>query len=570
LIEIHQDGKMQIFLPKDMVKANTETRKVLMIILGLTHPISWNNAACILINGQLVAMVEEERLNRIKHAPRMAPRMAMDYCLKTAGVTLNNVDYIAIGFDTAVRAALGNIGGDSIFSSLNQAALWLRDGIAYEKELPIQGVDKSKIIFVDHHLSHAASTYYPSGFKEANIISLDGSGGDKSGILAKSSGEIIEVVKTISNRGSWGLLYELVTEKLGFRRHSGEGKVMGLAAYGIPDPAGLPCVNWDGEIPEIDPLARKNFIKSLATRQTDDPISEYHKNLAATLQDTLERACMRMAEWLYQQTGYRRLCLAGGTALNCSMNGKLVRQPFVEEIFIQPAAHDAGTALGAALFTYYQMTGERPPWKMEHAYWGPEYDNEDIKRAIMAFQELKYKKSDDIITETAHYLAEGKIIGWFQGRVEIGPRALGNRTILGDPSNRNMKDRINKLVKHREPWRPFAPSILEEKVGRYVDDPVSSPYMILAFNTKTEAMDEIISATHIDGTCRPQTVSKKTNPRYWKLIQRFEEITGVPGVLNTSFNVANQPIVNTPQEAIDTFLNCGMELLAIGDYLIWK
>jgi carbamoyltransferase len=541
-----------------------------MIILGLTHPISWNNAACILIDGQLVAMVEEERLNRIKHAPRIAPRMAMEFCLRTAGVTLDQVDYVAIGFDTAVRAAFGNLGGDSLLSSLNQAALWLRDGITYEKELPLEGVDKSKIVFVDHHLSHAASSFYPSGFEDANILSLDGSGGDKSGILAKGSGKTIEVLKTVSNRGSWGLLYESVTEKLGFRRHSGEGKVMGLAAYGTPDPAGLPCVNWDGEIPEIDPAARKAFIEALPTRKPDDPITDYHKNLAATLQDTLERAGMRMVEWLYQQTGYRRLCLAGGSALNCSMNGKLVRLPFVDEIFIQPAAHDAGTALGAALYTHSQKSGERPVWKMEHAYWGPEYTNEDIEHAIMAFQELKYKKSNDIFAETAQHLAQGKIIGWFQGRIEMGPRALGNRTILGNPSDPDMKDRINNQVKHREPWRPFAPSILEEEIGRYIDDPVPSPYMILAFDTKPETKDEIISATHVDGTCRPQTVSKKTNPRYWQLIKRFKEITGVPVVLNTSFNVANQPIVNTPQEAIDTFLNCGMEMLAIGDYLIWK
>ena len=541
-----------------------------MIILGLTHPISWNNAACILVDGQLIAMVEEERLNRIKHAPRMAPELAMKYCLEKAGVTLEQVDFIAIGFDSALRTALGNLNASSLLSSLNQAAMWLREGITYERKLPLKDVSKEKIIFIDHHLAHAASTYYASGFSEANIISLDGSGGTRSGILSEGKGAKIKELETITNSGSWGLLYELVTEKLGFRRHSGEGKVMGLAAYGTPDSAGLPCVNWDRNIPVIEPDSRKAFIASVPVRQSNDPITDEHKNLAATLQDTLERAGTRMAEWMYAQNGFRRLCMAGGTALNCSMNGKLAQLPFIDEIFVQPAAHDSGTALGAALYVYSEKTGQSPQWKMSHAYWGPEFSNENIEHALKAFHDLQYKKSDDIFSETAHHLAEGKIIGWFQGRSEVGPRALGNRSILGNPSDPDMKDRINNQVKHREPWRPFAPSILEEDIGRYIDDPIPSPFMILAFDTKPETKSEIISATHVDGTCRPQTVSKKTNHRYWNLINHFKEITGFPVVLNTSFNVAGQPIVNTPQEAIDTFLNCGMEMLAIGDYLVWK
>lgn len=542
-----------------------------MIILGITHPISWNNAACILVDGQLIAWVEEERLNRIKHAPRMAPKLAIEYCLKQAGVTLRDVDYVAIGFDSAMRAALGNLRSEeNLLSGLNQAAMWLRDGITYEKKLPLEGYDRSRVVFVNHHQAHAASTFYASGFPEANILSLDGSGGNESGILGVGRGTKIEIFKTVSNRGSWGLMYEEITEKLGFRRHSGEGKVMGLAAYGAPDPKGLPFVNWDGDIPVIDPEARKAFVNVIKTRKKEDPITDYHKNLAATLQDTLERAGQRMAESLYEKTSIRRLCLAGGTALNCSMNGKLALLPFVDEIFIQPAAYDAGTALGAALTVYVEKTSKRPDWRMEHVYWGPEFTNEEIEEALKAFSDYPFKKSADIFAETAQILADGKIVGWFQGRSEVGPRALGNRSILANPSLPEMKDRVNNQVKHREPWRPFAPSVLEEQVGRYVADPMPSPFMILAFDTLPERQAEIVAAAHVDGTIRPQTVSKATNPRYWQLIKRFEEITGIPAVLNTSFNVDSQPIVNTPEEAIDTFINCGIEVLAIGDFLVWK
>jgi len=542
-----------------------------VIILGITHPISWNNAACILVDGQLIAWVEEERLNRIKHAPRMAPRLAMDYCLKQAGIKLGQVDYIAVGFDSVMRAVLGTLRSEERFlSGLNQAAMWLRDGITYEKKLPLEGYDRSRVVFVNHHQAHAASAFYASGFPEANILSLDGSGGNESGILGFGQGTKIEIFKTVSNRGSWGLMYEEITEKLGFRRHSGEGKVMGLAAYGTPDPKGLPFVNWDGDFPVIDPETRKTFVNAIQPRKKEDPITDYHENLAATLQDTLERAGKCMADYLYNKTGIRRLCLAGGTALNCSMNGKLALLPFVDEIFIQPAAYDAGTALGAAMTVYVEKTGNWPDWKMEHAYWGPEFTNEEIEEALKAFSNYPYKKSSNIFSETAQILADGKIVGWFQGRSEVGPRALGNRSILANPSLPEMKDRVNNQVKHRESWRPFAPSVLEERVDRYVANPMPSPFMILAFNALPERQAEIVAAAHVDGTIRPQTVSKATNPRYWQLIKRFEEITGIPAVLNTSFNVDSQPIVNTPEEAIDTFINCGIEVLAIGDFLVWK
>ncbi len=541
-----------------------------MIILGLTHPISWNNAACILVDGQLVAMVEEERLNRIKHSPRMPATLSMKYCLEVANVSLNQVDYVAIGFDSAFHAAVVNISKDNFISGLNQAAQWFRDGITYEKKLPLDDFPREKVIFVNHHRAHAASTFFASGFPQANILSLDGSGGTDAGILGFGDGNSINIYKSIPNRGSWGLIYEEITEKLGFRRHSSEGKVMGLASYGVPDPNGLPCVDWDGDIPKIDPKKRKEFVNSIIQRKKEDPITQQHKDLAATLQDTLERAAIQMAEWLYKKTGNRNLCLSGGTALNCSMNGRLALLPFVDEIFIQPAAHDSGTALGAALITYSEKTGLRPPFVMKHAYWGPEYNDAQIEEAIKGFHDLPFKKCNNIYIETAKLIKDGKIVGWFQGRSEIGPRALGNRSILANPALPGIKDQVNKNVKHREPWRPFAPSILEEKIDRYISPAKKSPFMILAFSTLEAHREELVSAAHIDGTIRPQTVSKETNPRYWQLIKSFEDLTGIPAVLNTSYNLDSEPIVNSPQEALDTFLRCDMDAVAIGDFLVWK
>ncbi|MEZ4558368.1 MAG: carbamoyltransferase C-terminal domain-containing protein [Caldilineaceae bacterium] len=539
-----------------------------MIILGVTHPISWNNAACILVDGQLVAMAEEERFNRIKHAPRMAPTLAIEFCLQEANVTLADVDYVAIGFDTALDTATQNITKLRNIAGVRNAAQWFYQISTYGRTLPLEGIPAERIVYVNHHQAHAASAFFASGFEEANILSLDGSGGSESGILAVGRGAQIEVLKTVSNGGSWGLMYELITEIIGFRRHSGEGKTMGLAAYSTPDPAGLPFIDWDADIPTIDPAKRKKYISELANGK--ELSWEERQKLAATTQASLERAGSRMSEWLYEQTGIRNLCLAGGSALNCSMNGILAKLPWVDNIFIQPAAHDAGTALGAALQVFTEKTGRRPQWEMLHAYWGAEYDNEEIQHALQECPAISYHLSDNIFAETAQLLAEDKIVGWFQGRFEVGPRALGNRSILANPANPDMKDLINKKVKGREPWRPFAPSILAEEIGRYIDDPVPSRFMILAFQTRPETMDEIVSAVHVDGTCRPQTVHQETNPRYWELIKAFMERTGIPAVLNTSFNVDSQPIVNTPAEAIDTFLNSGLDILAIGDFIATK
>jgi carbamoyltransferase len=252
------------------------------------------------------------------------------------------------------------------------------------------------------------------------------------------------------------------------------------------------------------------------------------------------------------------------------MNGKLASLPFVRDIFIQPAAHDAGTALGAALEVYVEKTGKRPAWAMEHAYWGPSYSNEEIESVLKQSEGIQYSRSENIAREAAEAIAEGKILGWFQGRMEVGPRALGNRSIIADPSRADMKDRVNKQVKNREPWRPFAPSMLYQTMDQFLVDPRPSPFMILAFDTKEEAREQIQSAIHVDNTCRPQSVRKEHNPSYWQLISEFEKLTGIAAILNTSFNLNTQPIVNTPEQAVRTLLESGLEGLAIGDYIVKK
>jgi carbamoyltransferase len=549
-----------------------QLRGVHMIIVGLTHPISRNNAACLLIDGQLVAMAEEERFSRVKHAPRVFPQKAIEFCLDFAGITYDQVDYFAISHDQP-WSSLRNIRITEPIVGIKWAIKQFRDLKRSEEKLsPLYQItpDRKKIVYVRHHMAHAASAYFASGFDSAIIMSLDGSGDSESGLLAIGQGKEISVLKIISNSESWGKAYEFVTEALGFRYNSEEGKTMGLAPYGKPDINIFPFIEWKKEIPTINYKKRTEYFKNLTPRAPGDPILGTHKNLAASIQDAIEKAAIQMAEYMHRKTGVRKICLAGGAALNCSMNGKLASLPWLDGIFIQPAAHDAGSALGAALYVYEKNVTQRSPWIMNHAYWGPEFSNQDILCTLKNFEgRVLFRYCENICSLTAKKLADGNIIGWFQGRSEVGPRALGNRSILGDPSRTEMKDLINLKVKNREVWRPFAPAILEEDMARYFDFYRKSPYMILAFDTN-DKKNEITSAVHVDGTARPQSVSKETNPKFWQLINSFKEITGIPALLNTSFNVAKQPIVNTPLEAIETFISCGMDGLAIGDYWVQR
>ena len=540
-----------------------------MIILGVSHMISANPAACLLIDGQLIAMVEEERLNRIKYSHHFAPTLATEYCLQCAGLTMQDVDVVAVGFGPPTSVAFGILRSEGIRDGWPLAKIWHYRTAYYAQFTPGRQEGK-KIVYVNHHLAHAASAFYPSGFSHANILSIDGTGGSEAGFLGYGNERGITVLNRISNFNSWGKLYEDVTVLLGFSRLGGEGKTMGLAPYGHTAPEGFPFINWSSEVPQIDNAAKEQNFAAITPRQPTEPLKQEHKDLAATLQHTLERAALCMVAALHRRTGLRQLCLAGGVALNCSMNGVLLRSPYVDDIFIQPVAHDGGTALGAALYVYTKQSRKKLPFTMTHAYWGPEYDNDAILAALNKAGIKSYRPSADICQDTAQILKAGKIVGWFQGRAEVGPRALGARSILADPSDPTMKDRINLRVKRREPWRPFAPSILHEYVGQYIEHTAASPFMILAFQSTPEAREHLISAIHIDNSCRPQTVQRDVAPRYWNLIEAFRQQTGIPALLNTSFNIDSQPIVCSPEDAIDTFLQSGIDYLAIGDYLVWK
>ncbi len=540
-----------------------------MKILGISHPYSWNVAAALMVDGELVAFAEEERFTRVKHAPRSFPRRAMEYCLEHAGLALADVDEIAIGMEQHWSTVLPNLwppqppgfAFDKVVRNFKQIARG-------NKQLPFKLSDP-RVRFCNHHMSHVASAFYVSGFDRAAFISLDGAGGGESGMLGWGDGTKLNVEHRVTNAGSWGVLYELVTDRLGFRAHSHEGKTMGLAAYGTPDPERFDFIDWDRPIPHVD---RKRMREHLARIPRRDPKAEFtdeHRNLAATVQHALERALLQMAGWLTERAGTKALCMAGGVALNCSANGRLIHSGVVDDIYVQPASSDAGVALGAAVLRHVQATGTRPRFVFDHAYWGPEYSDEEIER-VLSESKLSYERPNSIEERTAALLADGRIVGWFQGRMEAGPRALGGRSILADPSIAGMKEKVNGEVKHREMWRPFAPSMLHEDIGEYVDKPYRSPFMILAFHARDDRVDAFRAAVHVDQTARVQGVTREANPRYYRLIEAFKARTGRGVILNTSFNDAEEPLVCSPRDAIRTFASTGLDALALGPFLIEK
>lgn len=550
-----------------------------MYILGITSPIAWNTAAALVRDGVLVAAVEEERLARIKHAPRVPPLRAVLYCLRTAGITLDQVDYIAVGGQTVAAMAL-----PVFFQNLGERrykdALWVTGGLcehlifeyrlrqALARQLG-SGTKRPQWVFLAHHETHAASAFYVSGFPRANLLTLDGNGENDSGYLGVGDASGLQRFERVFPRDSLGAFYEQVTDLLGFRPHSEEGKTMGLAGWGTPS------ANLEDVILFTDTTftIRRDGLRRLwelygPARQPERPLTGGHRDLAASAQQALERAAVTLARRLYRRSRESRWCLAGGVALNCDMNAKLLAEEFVEDLYIQPAAHDGGTAVGAAFALHARLVG-RPSFVMEHAYWGPEYPNDAIE-AVLKEAKVPYERCPAIEDEVAARLAQGQIVGWFQGRLEFGPRALGNRSILANPALAEMKDRINRDVKHREPWRPFAPAILEEYAAEYFEGARPSPFMLLTFTVKPAKRRDIEAAVHVDQTARVQTVSRKSNPRFYRLIERFGQLTGVPAVLNTSFNDKGEPLVADPRDAIRTFYGTGLDALAIGDFLLSK
>jgi carbamoyltransferase len=541
-----------------------------MRILGVTHPLSLNSAACLFEHGRLIAFAEEERFIRFKHAPHVYPLNAIKYCFEQADIQPNQIDLTAIGFErpNAAHARLANA-DRYVAGSLSE-----EDWFGFSTSLSlINGDTQIKPFgqpwYGDHHLCHAASAAVCSGFPRTNFITLDAWGGKSSGILGifdHHSG--LKVLREIPANHSWGMFYELITEYLGFRCHSEEGKTMGLASMGHIDNKLLPdfCESELG-LPDVKRY-EAYLSKSSLAREGRDGLTESHRSMAATLQHYYEKSLVRISRWLVDRTGCRCFALAGGVALNCTGNGTLARQSFVDEIFIQPASHDAGTALGAAILAHREQSGKWPEAPAKHAYWGPGYSSEEIRSAL-DFARVPYEHCEPAQT-AAQALAADQIVGWFQGRAEVGPRALGNRSILAHPGKFHNLDRVNLCVKRREPWRPLAPSVLQKHYHDIFDMNHESPFMLLAGQVRTHWRDRIPAVVHVDGSARPQTVTAETNPLYHDLISRFENITGLPVVLNTSFNHSDEPLVNSPDQAIATFFRTGMDTLVIGDFVIRK
>ena len=447
---------------------------------------------------------------------------------------------------------------------------------------------------VEHHRAHAASAFLVSPFDEAAILSIDGFGDFTSTMLAHGRGNRVEVLERVLFPHSLGIFYTAVTQWLGFPNYGDEGKVMGLAPYGDPErflPAMREIVRtdrglfrleleyfthhtkgveltWDAGSPTVGRIYGRRLEEVLGPARTrGGELTEAHNDVAAALQARLEEVYLHVVATLGERTGSPNLCLAGGVALNAVANGRILRETSFEELYVQPAAGDSGTAVGAAYHVWNQVLGHERRFVMSQAYTGPGYADESIEAALGAAGLVGDRLGDELYRTVAERLAAGDVVGWFQGRMELGPRALGNRSIVTDPRRSEMKDVLNARIKHREPFRPFAPSIRAEATGDWFDQSYPSPFMVLVYDVLPEKRELVPAITHVDGSGRLQTVEESANPRYYRLIAEFERLTGVPILLNTSFN-ENEPIVMTPGQAIETFTKTRMDLLVLGDYVV--
>jgi carbamoyltransferase len=561
-------------------------------------------SAALVVDGQLVAAVEEERYTRLKHDTAF-PHHAIRFCLETAGIAPREIDHIALSRDPfanlgrRISHAVKDRAGRQVAA---QRAGNLRKILAAKRTLadglgvPVKTL-KARTHFVEHHLAHIASSYYVSPFDRAAVLSIDGFGDMISAMWG------VGVDGRISPRGevafphSLGVYYTAVTQYLGFPNYGDEYKVMGLASLGEPSyleefrrivrsdglgyDLGLDyfrhhvegaAMTWDGGSPDLPPLWGPGMEDLLGPARSSaaEPLETRHQDIASTLQARLEEVVLSMLRELQARSGLTTLCLAGGVALNCVVNGKIFDQTPFTDLYIQPAAYDGGTSVGAAYYVHHQKLGAPRGFVMDHAYWGPEFSDKRMRAALdgagLVGKELP---TDEVVGRTADALADGAVVGWYQGRLEFGPRALGNRSILTDPRRHDMQDILNARIKHREPFRPFAPAVLEERTGEYFEKSYPSPFMLLTYPVRPEKRGEIPAPTHVDGTGRLQTVRRGQNERYYDLISAFADRTGVPVLLNTSFN-ENEPICCTPEEAIDTFVRTRMDLLVLGNRLVEK
>lgn len=574
-----------------------------MIILGI-NAFHGDSSAALYVDGELVAAVEEERLRRIKHWAGF-PSESIRYCLSEAGVKSDQVDHVAFSrdpmahlFEKIVYTIRSRPKPGFVIDRLKAHMRARGSANPLTEAFDISsGEIKSQIHHVEHHLSHSASAFLVSPFDEAAVVSIDAMGDFRSTLISIGEGSNLHRISGVGYPHSLGIFYTAITQYLGFLQYGDEYKVMGLASYGEPtyveeirnivtlESEGKFKLNeryflhstkgvtmtWDNAAPEIGRLYSEYMEQRLGPhRQPDDPVTERHKNIASSLQVVLEEAYFHILNAAQKLTGKRTLALAGGVAMNSVANGKIFDNTEFDDVYIQAAAGDGGTALGAAAFVYNQTLAKPRTFHMRTAYWGPHYSEEKLQECLEN-RNLEYEKFEVAVrhTQTAKAIAAGKIVGYFQGRLEWGPRALGNRSILADPRRSDMKDILNARIKRRESFRPFAPSILEEAVSDFFEQDYPDPFMLKVYPVKADKQDVIPAVTHVDGSGRLQTVNQHDNPDYWHLIKEFEALTGVPIVLNTSFN-ENEPIVCTPDEAIECFLRTHMEVLVLGPFFVEK
>jgi carbamoyltransferase len=554
---------------------------------------SHDPSAVIFQNNKLVYGVEEERFTRQKHADKTFPKYAIEACLDYCDLRLPDVSRIILPYNP--RLILKQLGVNFrrqlsqstslpiMFRSLER----LLETHVAAQFMPTVDV-RAALLEIDsplppielraHHACHAASAFHPSGFEEALVLTIDGKGEYDATVVWRGDEAGLSRLRTYDFPNSLGHFYGVVTEYLGYRPFNGEGKVMGLAPYGRPNEAIESKFNSlidTGVEYDVTTITRDGIEEGVAVledvfgrerNRSRGEFDAWQKDLAYTVQALLEETVVDIVAHYTEELGISKVCLAGGVALNCKMNKRIMETDGVESVYIQPVAHDAGLSIGAG----YVDCRPAEVQTMEHIYWGPEFKSEDIQFRLEV-NKIPYEEPDDLVATVAERLADGELVGWFQGRMEMGPRALGNRSILADPRTVDSRDRVNYFVKHREAWRPFAPSILEEAAESYFVDAEPSPFMIKTFDVKPERRDEIEAVVHpADGTTRPQTVSMEQNPRYYQLIDNFRAITGVPVVLNTSFNDHGEPIITTPTEAIRNFYSMGLDSLAIGNFLVQK
>jgi carbamoyltransferase len=578
-----------------------------MKIIGI-NAFHADSSACLVVDGKLISAVEEERFNRIKHWAGF-PINSIKYCLKSSNLEISDIDHISINIDPKANYFKKFLFLIQHRPSLNLIFRKIKKKQKYNSIINLidkefgSGKFKGEINNIEHHYAHLSSAFHVSPFKDACVLSVDGFGDFASTAWGYGQDEKISIDQKIFFPHSLGIFYQSMTQYLGFKNYGDEYKIMGLAPYGKPNyvndlrkilliqEKGIFKLNldyykfykenfnyrWENGIVEIDDLYSNKLTELFGIeRKKDEPLNQFHKDIAHSTQKVYEEAFLNILHNLYNKYQSDNLCIAGGCGMNSVANGKIKNQTKFKNIYIQPAAGDAGGSIGAAFATHFKNSNNKRSFQMKHAYWGTSFNDDEILECLnksnqkMIDEKCTFEKITDdktLNSTVAKAISDGKVVGWFQGKMEWGPRALGNRSILGDPRRSDMKDILNLKIKRRESFRPFAPSILREHVKDWFENDDEVPFMMKVYQIKPDKKKEIPAVTHVDGSGRLQTVYKDTNEKYYNLINEFYNLTKIPILLNTSFN-ENEPIVSNPQEALDCFLRTKMDILIMSNYLL--